>query len=239
MHRLADPVLRALALLALTVGLLGVATAPASATDRDCGDFATQAQAQAFFTANGPGDPHRLDADGDGQACETLPCPCGSQAPQPFAGSTGTGSNPAPVVRRERGNVEWVTDGDTLRVRIDGVGVRSVRIIGIDTPEKYGRRECGGELASASMRRLAPVGSRVRLVSDPTQAERDRYGRLLRYVTRAGRDVGRAQVWTGHAKVYVYGGTPFQRTALYRKVQREARSQAHGLWGRGPGTCWR
>lgn len=38
--------------------------------DRDCADFRTQAEAQAFFRAAGPGDPHRLDRDGDGLACE-------------------------------------------------------------------------------------------------------------------------------------------------------------------------
>jgi micrococcal nuclease len=43
--------------------------------DRDCGDFSTHAEAQAFFeAAGGPGsDPHRLDGDHDGVACETLP----------------------------------------------------------------------------------------------------------------------------------------------------------------------
>lgn len=42
--------------------------------DRDCGDFETQAQAQAFFeAAGGPGtDRHRLDGDGDGVACASL-----------------------------------------------------------------------------------------------------------------------------------------------------------------------
>ena len=38
--------------------------------DLDCPDFATQAEAQAYFEAAGPGDPHRLDADNDGIACE-------------------------------------------------------------------------------------------------------------------------------------------------------------------------
>ena len=44
-------------------------------TDKDCTDFSTHAQAQAFFMANGgpSSDPHNLDRDGDGQACETLP----------------------------------------------------------------------------------------------------------------------------------------------------------------------
>ncbi len=43
--------------------------------DRDCSDFRTQAEAQAFFeAAGGPRkDPHRLDADSDGVACESLP----------------------------------------------------------------------------------------------------------------------------------------------------------------------
>lgn len=43
--------------------------------DRDCGNFTTHAEAQAFFVAaGGPArDPHRLDGDNDGIACESLP----------------------------------------------------------------------------------------------------------------------------------------------------------------------
>ncbi len=43
--------------------------------DRDCGDFRSQEEAQRFFeAAGGPEkDPHRLDSDGDGIACEGLP----------------------------------------------------------------------------------------------------------------------------------------------------------------------
>lgn len=43
--------------------------------DRDCGDFDTHDQAQNFFiAAGGPQeDPHRLDREGDGLACESLP----------------------------------------------------------------------------------------------------------------------------------------------------------------------
>jgi len=43
--------------------------------DRNCGDFSTQAEAQAcFIAAGGPArDPHRLDGDNDGIACESLP----------------------------------------------------------------------------------------------------------------------------------------------------------------------
>src|SRR4030095_5179602 len=42
----------------------------AFSVDRDCDYFRTQAEAQAFFQQAGYGDPHRLDEDGDGIACE-------------------------------------------------------------------------------------------------------------------------------------------------------------------------
>jgi len=41
--------------------------------DLDCGNFGSQAEAQAFFRKGGPGDPHYLDGDNDGRACEALP----------------------------------------------------------------------------------------------------------------------------------------------------------------------
>jgi hypothetical protein len=42
--------------------------------DRDCSDFKTQAQAQHFYKNHNPHrDPHGLDADRDGLACEDLP----------------------------------------------------------------------------------------------------------------------------------------------------------------------
>jgi endonuclease YncB( thermonuclease family) len=40
--------------------------------DRDCSDFSRHATAQRFYEAAAPGDPHRLDGDGDGVACEGL-----------------------------------------------------------------------------------------------------------------------------------------------------------------------
>lgn len=45
----------------------------ASIPDRDCSDFETQPEAQRFFRRHQPGDPHRLDGNGDGVACESLP----------------------------------------------------------------------------------------------------------------------------------------------------------------------
>jgi hypothetical protein len=43
--------------------------------DKDCADFATQAQAQRYFESKGgpARDPDRLDGNGDGKACDSLP----------------------------------------------------------------------------------------------------------------------------------------------------------------------
>ena len=41
--------------------------------DKDCSDFSTHIEAQAFFESQGFGDQHGLDRDGDNIACETLP----------------------------------------------------------------------------------------------------------------------------------------------------------------------
>ena len=43
----------------------------AAAQDLDCSDFNTQEQAQAEYNKD-PSDPHNLDADNDGKACEAL-----------------------------------------------------------------------------------------------------------------------------------------------------------------------
>lgn len=238
-----------LVLVLLATSLMGVS--PASATDMDCADFATQADAQAFFIAAGAGDPHQLDYDGDGLACEDNPCPC-STAPVPLVGTTSPTPTPTPTPtatpttdpngsgnsgpqQRDRARVIRVTDGDTLKVRLRGGQEEYVRLIGIDTPEVYGGKECGGPQASRAMDRLAPVGSRVVLVSDPTQADRDRYDRLLRYVQRRGKDVGRAQITSGHAQVYIYRNDPFDRTGSYQRAERRAQSARRGSWAR----CWR
>ena len=53
--------------------------------DRDCDDFADWQQAQSFYLSQGgPGaDPHRLDGDGDGVACQSLPGAPGDSTPTP------------------------------------------------------------------------------------------------------------------------------------------------------------
>jgi endonuclease YncB( thermonuclease family) len=205
-----------------------VGWAPAQAKDLDCADFASQGQAQAHFVSlGGPqADPDRLDGDGDGRACDTLPCPCGVAQPQPLVGPTPT----APL-HREHGRVLSVVDGDTVDVRLStGQQVR-VRLLGIDTPEVYGGVQCGAREASAAMKQLLPRRARVSMVSDRSQDAVDRYGRILRYVAHRGHDVGRLLVRRGHARVYVYQHRRFERLGAYDRAERSARGHDRGLWG--------
>lgn len=224
------------ALLAGAVSLAGLSLAgPARAVaDRDCGDFDAQAQAQRFFVEQGGprSDPHVLDGDGDGTACESLPCPCSSGG----GGTGGTGGAGGDRPRRQVAVVARVVDGDTVAVRLrPGGAARTVRMLGIDTPEVHGGTECGGPAASRFLARALPVGRRVVLRSDLGQGGADRYGRILRYVHRDGRDVNRAVVASGHSRVYVHAGDPFERVRGYRAAESSARAAGRGLWT----ICWR
>jgi len=63
-------------LAAATIAVIALAlpTTPASAADKDCSDFSSWRAAQKFYKRHGGPrhDPHRLDADHDGIACESL-----------------------------------------------------------------------------------------------------------------------------------------------------------------------
>ncbi len=76
---------------ALSLVVLALSAVPVSAQDRDCRDFSTQQEAQRFFEQAGPGDPHNLDADNDGIACEGL---------RRVGGRTLPDSSTAPIPRR-------------------------------------------------------------------------------------------------------------------------------------------
>jgi micrococcal nuclease len=106
---------------------------------------------------------------------------------------------------RTRAVVAYVLDGDTVKVTTVKGEEGSVRLLGISAPEiphlgKVG--ECYGHRSNVHLEELLPVGTAVVLVGDPRQAAVDDYGRWLRYVEVAGRDVGRAQVIAGAASAH-------------------------------------
>jgi len=142
-------------------------------------------------------------------------------------------TSPAPLAAGDLYPVVSVADGDTITVSVDGVDER-VRLIGIDSPELHRPVECFGREAADHVTALL-TGSTVRLVADPTQDDRDRYGRLLRYVELAdGTDVNAALIRDGFAFEYTYD-EPYQRQAVFRSQETEASAAAAGLWSAA--TC--
>lgn len=127
-----------------------------------------------------------------------------------------------------------VTDGDTVTVASDLRGRLKVRIIGLNTPEVV--REgwsigCHGPEASAYAKdRLS--GQRVQLVTDPTQAPTDRYGRTLAAVFLSdGTNYAVEAVRLGHGKAYIYGHKPSKWAGAIQDAEDQAKSSRAGLWG--------
>ena len=102
--------------------------------------------------------------------------------------------------------VTYVADGDTIVVNLNGVEER-VRYIGIDTPEVGD--PCEEEATQAN--RTLVNGQTVRLEKDITN--RDRYGRLLRYVYVGDLFVNAELVRQGWARAYRY--EPDTKMAVY------------------------
>ncbi len=122
-----------------------------------------------------------------------------------------------------------VTDGDTLRLEIDGK-LEYLRFIGVDSPETWRRIEPFGLEATAFVRSLV-AGKQVML--EPGLVERDRFGRLLAYAFVDGRDVGLQLLQAGLARVQIIDDARYR--ALYEAAEAGARSVKKGMWHNLPG----
>jgi endonuclease YncB( thermonuclease family) len=131
-------------------------------------------------------------------------------------------------VGSERGRVARVTDGDTLRLA-DG---RRIRLVQVDAPEP--RTECWGEQATRALAELAPPGGAVTLERDPRLDDRDRFGRLLRYVRRDGRLVNADLVERGAAAPYFFRGERGRHADELLEAAQSAFAADRGLWGGCP-----
>jgi len=153
------------------------------------------------------------------------------------AGASAAASNETPegsdLDLSQKASLVRVVDGDTIQVRRRG-RVHDVRLIGIDTPEVFGAEECGGRQASRPLAEMVSRRDKLVLRVDPSQDRRDGFGRLLRYVTLEGFDVGRAQLRRGWANVFVFE-RPFARLGGYRDSRNGARENDRGIWGRCDG----
>lgn len=94
----------------------------------------------------------------------------------------------------EQSTLIRVIDGDTIVVSVNGEEER-VRLVGIDTPEKGA---CGFEEATEALQLL--LGSSIVDLLEAGVDDRDRYGRLLRYLEVDGVDPGLELIRAGLAE---------------------------------------
>jgi micrococcal nuclease len=135
------------------------------------------------------------------------------------------------------GRVQWIYDGDTIRVS----GIGTVRLIGIDTPERKpserdryfirmgvdpGRLRTIAEDSLRYNIRTAK-GRNVRLAFDADR--KDRHGRTLAYVYLPdGRMLNRLLIEEGYA--VVYRRFDFMYKNDFITAEEEARQRGVGLW---------
>jgi micrococcal nuclease len=127
-------------------------------------------------------------------------------------------------------------DGDTVKASIDGK-TETIRLIGVDTPETKDPRkkvQCFGEQAAAYTK-TSLLQKRVTLESDESQDNRDKYGRLLRYIILDdGTNFNSSLIKQGYAYEYTYR-IPYSYQSLFKANQAEAAAAQRGLWS--PNTC--
>ena len=140
------------------------------------------------------------------------------------------------VVSPDQITVVRVVDGDTIIINNKGVQEK-VRLIGIDTPESKDPRkkvECFANAATKKAEDLL-LNKPITLEPDPTQQERDRYGRLLRYVFLPGNIlVNELLIKEGFAYEYTYS-TSYKYQERFIEAEQEAQRNKSGLWA--DSTC--
>ncbi|MBI2421046.1 MAG: thermonuclease family protein [Candidatus Levybacteria bacterium] len=140
-------------------------------------------------------------------------------------------TNSPQFVEKELGfEVVKVIDGDTLDVEMDG-RKETLRLIGIDTPETVDPRksvQCFGKEASEFTRNML-LGKFVLLEADPTQGERDKYGRLLRYVFLEDDNFNEILIREGFAHEYTYS-LSYKYQKEFKDAQNFAQENKKGLW---------
>lgn len=123
-----------------------------------------------------------------------------------------------------------VIDGDTIHVNINGT-IETVRLLGVDTPETLDPRkpvQCYGPEASQQTKELL-TGKEVTLEADPSQDDRDKYGRLLRYVYLGSQNVSLLLITEGYGREYTYD-KPYKYQKAFREAEADAKVNKRGLW---------
>jgi len=127
-------------------------------------------------------------------------------------------------------SVEQFIDGDTIAVDMNG-STEVIRMIGVDTPETHRPNtpvQCYGPDASNYTKSI--IGTRaVRLEADPLNTNRDRYGRLLRYIYLPDGSLIEARL-ISEGYGFAYTSFPLQKADEFRSLEEKAQKAGRGLW---------
>jgi len=129
-------------------------------------------------------------------------------------------------------SIDHYVDGDTIAVNMNG-SIETVRFIGVDTPETHKPNtpvQCyGPEAADHTKQTITSAGGKVRLQADPLDTNRDRYGRLLRYVYLPdGTLLDEQIIKQGYG--FAYLSFPFSKKDQFAADQQAAQAAKAGLW---------
>lgn len=124
-----------------------------------------------------------------------------------------------------------VVDGDTIHVLL-GNKDETIRLIGVDTPETVDPRkkvQCFGKQAS-DFTKAKLTDKKVFLQDDPTQTNRDKYNRLLRYIFLPdSTNFNKLLIEQGYAHEYTYK-VPYKYQTEFKEAQKQAMANNLGLW---------
>lgn len=132
--------------------------------------------------------------------------------------------------------VARVVDGDTIVIEDDAGKRRSIRLVGVDTPEVVHPTKpvqpYGPEASAYAKKRL--TGKKVRLVPDLLSGPTDRYGRGLAYVFIGDECFNETLIREGYGRTYLkYHFEPATRTR-FLIAEEAAMRERRGLWGLMP-----
>ncbi len=127
---------------------------------------------------------------------------------------------PTKSVITEVGQVKFVYDGDTLLL----ANGEKVRLLGIDTPEE------GERCFEEAKKYLLNLVLKKEVMLKAGDQDRDKYGRLLRWVFIDGQNVNLSLLEKGLARVY-YGLPRSSNFSDLVEIERQARASKTGcLW---------
>ena len=120
--------------------------------------------------------------------------------------------------KREAAFVTKIIDGDTIVI----TGGQRIRLLGIDAAEK------GEPFYKEAKSRLEELIEQKNITLEKEGENKDRYGRLLRYVFLDNKNINLLLVEEGLARCYFYGKSKYQN--LCAEKEEQAIKEKIGLW---------